>query len=214
MINSGLLGVFRIEVDDTVATYLWSDALIYGYIDDAQKQFCRDTYGIEDARSFRLNIKADGTQWYALDPAILKVRSAIDPATGLDIPLIALEKMRENSLRFDTATGPIKALITGMDKGYLRALPIPNVASVVELRTFRLPADLENPTDEFEIDQQHVRALLLWVKHRAYAVQDTEVYDPRLSEKFRAQWDTYCAKAKNEQERLNRSASTVAYGGL
>ena len=51
MTNTELLAIFREEVSDLEVPYLWSDTLVYGYIDEAQKQFCRDTYGMLDART-------------------------------------------------------------------------------------------------------------------------------------------------------------------
>ena len=80
---------------------------------------------------------------------------------------------------------------------------------MIELRTFRLPTG-----SSLEIDAQHHRYLLYWVKHLAYDIQDTEIHDPKASQKFREQHDAYCAKAKTEQDRLNRPVGSVAYGGL
>lgn len=213
MNTTELKDIIREEVYDTVAPYLWSDPLIYTYIDDAQKQFCRETDGIEDSRSFKLSIKADGTVWYPLSPFILKLRSAIDPATGNDIPLIAVEKMADNGLRFDGTVGPLRALITGMEKGQVRALPIPNVASTVELRTYRLPNDI-GADEEFEIDPQHILNLGMWVKHRMYSVQDGEARDDKKAASNKADFLTYCKDAKAEQGRLRRPVSTVTYGGI
>ncbi len=78
---------------------------------------------------------------------------------------------------------------------------------------FRLP-DTVIAGDDFEIDEQHHRGLLLWVKHRAYDVQDSEMYDKRKSMDYEARFRAYCAVAKAEQDRLNRPVSVVAYGGL
>jgi hypothetical protein len=213
MNTTELLSFAREELFDKVAPYLWSDTLLYAYIDDAQKWFCRLTYGIEDSRSFKINIKADGTEWYAIDPMILKLRDAIDPATGGDVALISVEKMGVNGMKFDGTRGALKALITGMEKNYVRAYPVPNVASVVELRTFRLPADVV-AGDDFEIDAQHHLALLKWVKHKAYDVQDADARDPKKSAENEAAFMAYCAAAKVEQSRMRRPVSTVAYGGI
>lgn len=213
MNTSELLAVARQELFDLEVPYLWADALLYTYIDDAQKQFCRDTYGIEDARSFKITIKADGTEWYAVDPRILKIRDAVNAANGKPVDLIAMEKMNEANIRFDGTVGPLKALITGMEKGFMRAVPKPNEAAVVELRTFRLPEDVV-AGDDFEIDPQHVLNLLFWVKYRAYNVQDAEARDERKAKDNKADHDAYCAKAKVEQSRVRRPVSTVTYGGL
>ncbi|MDP2323523.1 MAG: hypothetical protein Q8N51_05780 [Gammaproteobacteria bacterium] len=212
MTNTELLAIFRGEVSDLEAPYLWSDSSVYGYIDEAQKQFCRDTYGIEDARTHKVTVVAD-TEWYSLSPKVLKVRNAVDSATGASIPLVAAERMAGLGMRFDGRAGPLRALITGLEKGQLRAWPVPNVASVAQLHTFRLPADME-AGDDFEVDDQHVRNLLYWVKYRAYSVQDSETYDKRMAERSQDAHAAYCARAKDEQSRLMHTASCVAYGGI
>lgn len=213
MTNTDLLATFRLEVYDTVAPYLWSDSLVYTYIDDAQKEFCRLTYGIEDSRSFKLTVPGDGTtEWFAIDPAILKLRSAVD-ANGVNVPLVSVEKMDTAGLKFDGSKGAIRALITGLDKGYVRAVPIPNIAATVYLRTFRLPADM-GVGDDFEIDAQHVLNLLLWVKYRAYSVQDAEARDDKKAATNKALFEQYCEKAKAEQGRLRRPVSVTTYGGI
>ena len=212
MNTTQLLAQFRGEVADTELPYLWSDALIYTYIDEAQKQFCRLTEGIEDARSYTLKIKV-GVSWYDLDPAILRIRSAHDQATGREIPVVTTEKLSTMGTWFDGSAGPLRALVSGLEKGSLRALPVPSIASTVELRTFRLPADIA-AGDDFEIDAQHVLNLLYWVKYRAYSVQDADAGDKSRAELNRKEFELYCTRARVEQGRLRRPVSTVAYGGI
>ena len=213
MNTTELLAVFREEVSDLAEPYLWSDALVYTYIDDAQKQFCRDTYGIADARSFKISVLADGTEWYKLDPRILKIRTATDSLTGREIPMIPVEKMAVQGLFFDGKQGPLRALITGLEKNVVRAYPKPNLASTVELRTFRLSDEIA-AGDDFELDDQHVLPLLRWVKHKAYGKQDSEVFDKDASDRFLGDWKAYCFAAKNEQSRASHVAGAVIYGGL
>jgi hypothetical protein len=100
-----------------------------------------------------------------------------------------------------------------MEKGYVRAFPIPNVASVVELRTYRLPSDVV-AGDDFEIDAHHTLNLSMWVKHRLYSVQDAETRDDKKAATNRASFLAYCEDSKREQGRLRRPVSTVTYGGL
>lgn len=211
MTNTELLAIFRTEVSDLEAPYLWSDVLVYGYIDEAQKQFCRDTYGIEDARTHKVTVVA-ATEWYTLSPKVLKIRGAVDAATGAGVSLVAVENMADNGMRFDGRTGPLSALITGLEKGKVRAWPVPNAASTVQLHVFRLPEDMATG-DEFGIDDQHVRNLLYWVKYRAYSVQDSETYDKQSAARNKADHEAYCARAKDEQSRRMHTAGCVAYGG-
>lgn len=212
MNTTELLAVCRQEVVDVETPYLWSDVLIYTYIDEAQKQFCRDTYGIEDSRTYSLSI-AVGEEWYAISKNILKIRDAVDPATGKAVDLIAMEKMAEGRLRFDGVIGPLKALITGLEKNFVRAHPVPSIASTVELRVFRLPLDVA-AGDDFEIDAQHVLNLLYWVKYRMYSMQDADAGDPKRAAESKGLWDAYCARAKVEQSRVRRPVSNVTYGGI
>ena len=213
MNTTELLAVFREEVVDLEAPYLWSDPLVYRYIDDAQKQFCRETYGIADARRFKINVLADGTEWYKTDARILKIRAATDSLTGSDVPMIPVEKMTAHGLSFDGKPGPLRALITGLEKNVIRVVPKPNLASTVELRVFRLPSEAIAGSD-FEIDAQHVLPLLFWVKHKAYGVQDSEMYDPKAEAKNLSMWKAYCADAKNEQSRAMHPVGSVIYGGI
>ena len=213
MTTTELLAIFRAEVYDLELPDLWSDALVYGHIDDAQKQFCRDTYGIADARSFKISIKADGTEWYKYDSRILKIRDATFSDTGRRITTIPVEKMEAHGLRFDGRQGPAQALITGLEANTFRCTPVPNVAAVINLLTFRLPADI-GAGDDLEIEPQHHLGLLHWMKYRAYGVQDAETQDRKASETHLAKHYAYCAKVLQEQSRSSHEASSVIYGGI
>lgn len=209
MTTTELLAIFRDEVSDAVLPYLWSDALVYAYIDDAQKQFCRDTYGIEDSRSFKLSVTV-AAEWYAIDAKILQIKAAYDTLTGNEIPVLTMEEAYKKNIRFDTASGPVQALIKGMEKGYLRAHPVPSATKTIWLRTTRLPIEVA-AGDDLEIDQQHQLNLLYWVKFRAYSKQDAETADAIKAAGYKAQHVAYCEEAMTEQGRLNRNVAVVAF---
>lgn len=218
MNSTELLELFREEVADTVKPYLWSDALIYRYIDEAQKMFCRKTEGIEDSRTSAVTqiAVAAGTSWYDTSKLILKIRSATRNDTGADIPIYGVEKAPNAGVRFDGRSGPLKAFVSGLDKNTLRAWPVPSESVGVTLSVFRLP--LMSITDagdqNLEIDEQHHPHLLLWVKHRAYGKEDAETFDARKAADFEGRFYEYCRSARIEQERARREASTVVYGGI
>lgn len=191
--------------------YLIPDSSVYRYLDDAQKMFCRLTEGIEDGRTHSIAV-APGTEWYALSPAILKLRKAVDAATGRAVALVSTENTDALGIRFDGRAGELKALVTGIEKHALRAWPMPLVASTVKLDTFRLPRTVEEG-DALELDEQHHQPLLLWVKHRAYGNQDSEVRDDKKALEYEQRFRSYCAQAKSEQGRARHSAGTVMYGG-
>ena len=218
MNSSELLALFREEMNDLEDPYLWSDRLLYAYMNEAQEKFCRETEGIEDASTSsvcRINI-APAADWYPISPKILKLRRATRADTGRPLRLINSEKAPQEGVLFDGRPGPLSTLVTGLEKHKLRAWPMPNESLVVELTVFRLP--LETITDagnqEFEIDEQHHLALLMWMKHRAYGKEDVETYDRRKAEDFEGRFLMYCVRAREEQIRARREVGTVAYGGL
>lgn len=207
-----LRNLFRTEMSDAVEPYLISDDQVYRYLDDAQKQFCRWTEGIEDGRSFTVDIQPN-VEWYDTDKSILKLRKATDVATGLPITIANPEKLEDMGIRFDGRTGPIKALVAGISKHQLRAWPMPSVAVTAALEVFRLPATIEKG-DDLEVDEQHHINLLLWAKHRAYGIEDSEVFSARKSADYEVRFRTYCAEARKEQERARRVTGSVVYGGI
>lgn len=207
-----LRDLFRAEFFDVAEPYLVSDLQVYAYIDEAQKMFCRFTEGIEDGRSFTIAVKP-GAIWYPLDPRILKVRKLTDTVSGREIEIVSMENAEQRGIRMDSRAGPLMAMISGIEKGNLRAWPVPNAAGTLSMSTFRLPTTVATG-DEFEIDEQHHPALLMWVKHKAYGIHDTEIYDKGRSDDYELRFRRYCSAAKAEQGRARHSAGNVAYGGI
>lgn len=212
MNTTELLAVFREEVFDMQLPYLWSDALVYGYIDDAQKQFCRYTFGIDDSRTNQLAV-TPGVEWYDINPKITRLFAANHAATGREIPILSLDQVIASGKVFDGSTGPIECFVKGLEQNQLRAYPVPSVAASVNLRTQRLPSDVA-AGGVFEIDEQHHRNLLDWVKYRAYNVQDAETSNESKADKHQAIFIQYCRDSKTEQGRMRRPVAVVSYGGI
>ena len=78
MDSTALHDLFRSEVRDEATPYLWSDAEIYSYIDDAQKMFCRLQGGIADASSAitRIDVMA-GDVLVPISPLIVILKSRV-----------------------------------------------------------------------------------------------------------------------------------------
>ena len=212
MDTSELLALFRAEMRDEELPYLFADETVYAYINAAQVEFCRLTEGIEDGRSFKLSIAPD-VEWYALNKRILKLRKACFTGTGRPVDIVNQERAEQGGIRFDGRSGPLKALVAGIEKGTLRAWPLPNEAAEVALDVFRLPKPV-GEGDSLEIDDQHHMALLYWVKRLAYDTHDTETFDRRKSEDYELKFRAYCARARIEQSRARRQVGSTQYGGL
>lgn len=218
MNSTELIDLYRKEMRDTEEPYLIEDATLYAYLNDAQQWFCRLTEGIEDSRTPEITRLAvtPGEEWYRTSPLILKVREAVFANMGAPVGVVNAEKATKLGLVFDGRTGPLQYMVAGLDKNYLRAWPVPNEAATVELRVFRRP--LEAITDAgdqtLEIDDHHHMHLLLWMKHLTYDNHDTEMFNKRKSDEYKAKFEAYCFKAMKEQERARRVVGTVIYGGL
>lgn len=212
MNTTELRALFRSEFSDEAEPFLIPDASVYAYISDAQRMFCRLTEGIEDGRSFTIAINA-GTEWYPLDNAILKLRKVTDQSTGRAIEVVNQERAAERGVIFDGRAGPLRALVAGVEKGFLRAWPTPISSSTLVLETFRLPPPVA-AGGNLEIDEQHHEHLLMWVKHRAYGNQDNEARDDAKAGEYAQRFRAYCAAALAEQVRARRVVGAVAYGGL
>lgn len=212
MDTTELLNLFRTEIRDLEQPYLFQDEQVYAYINAAQVEFCRRTQGIEDGRTFKLNI-VPGEEWYALNKRVLKLRKAYFTATGRPVEVINQERAEQQGVRFDGRPGPLKVLVAGIQKDSLRAWPLPNEAVEVTLDVFRLPKPV-GEGDQLEVDEQHHMALLHWVKHLAYSMHDADAFDRTKAAEHEAKFITYCERADAEQTRYRRQVGTVQYGGL
>lgn len=231
MTSDELLDQFRTDMEDTVAPYLWSDTEVYRYIDAAQKEFCRRTYGISDSLTdevCRLAITTD-TEYVSLDPRILKIRGARHEATGDPVDIINYEDIYGGAIsvsrdygnmvtryRLNSTPGPVvKALVTNMEQDKVRIVPISSDEQVIMLSVYRLPLlDIETDSQVLEIHEQHHLYLLYWVKHLALLKQDAETFDKNKSAEMSAAFLAYCDQAKGEQSRREHKPREVVYGGI
>lgn len=217
MDSTELLATFRSEVFDQVEPYLWSDLDALGYMDDAQKMFCRLTGGLGDATTVALTTLSytTTTDVVTLSPLILKIRNAYNTADGKPIEVINYEDMTRMSLRFDGVVNPPKYLVTGLGAHTARLYPFPSAAGSMQLMIDRLPLVAITDTDQtLEVDDQHKQGLNLWMKARAYGKQDAETMNRTKAAEFEASFRAYCAFAKGEKERAMHKTRVVAYGGI
>jgi hypothetical protein len=218
MNSSELLTLFRTEVQDTERPYLWSDEDIFAFEDDAQLTFCRKTDGISDATTTAVTTIAvvPTTDWVDLHESILKIRSARRSDTGAPIEVLNEEDMAERGLRFDGRTGPVKVLVIGAEAHKARVWPVSNETVSIRLTVFRLP--LEEITSDgdqaFEIDREHHRHLMWWMKYLAYSKDDVETYNKTKAAEAETKFFAYCAQVAEEERRKRHKTRIVRYGGV
>lgn len=231
MTPAELLDRFRAEVADLNlsgdADCLWSDEEIYDYMDDAQKQFARETRCFVDSESAALTTVAvtANDPWVPLNPRIIRILDAHLVTPRRDMRLIKKADVSRYWTSCDYgnyglsnwryATGTPHAIITDMMAGKGRLLPIPLENDTIQFTVERLPLkDVTEESAALEVtERQHQLILIHWMKHRAYDKQDADTYDSVKSSSFAAQFRERCREIHNELGRLRRPAGTVRYGG-
>jgi hypothetical protein len=231
--NSGdLYSLFRSDVVDTAAPYLWTDTEVYTYMNDAYRMFARLTGGIPDATSDITNIPVVAGQMYAdVSPLILKFRQAYLVSSGEEITVINEQDIASlttedygttRRLLMNNSAGPIRYMVIGLERGKdggkVRWLQTPTVNDSVGVIIYRLPQDaLMEGDNEFsfpEIGEEHVEYLMLHMKARAYGKQDAETFDRGKREGYKKEFADYCEAARQEWERYKHKTRVVRYGGL
>lgn len=226
-----LKDLFRREVRDEAEPYLWTDADILTYINEAQNMFCRLAGGIADAIIPDITHVPVGTGMLlaAISPKILKLRDVRRASDGRNVDILNLEDLGTAGVTYGgygqqwgtggtkvgTELGPTRAVVLGAQQDAIMLVPMPAEEDVLYLVVDRLPI---NPVDYamygLEIGDLHHRSLLYWMKHLAHEKQDAETYDRGRSEEFRQKFVEYCDLAKAERDRHNHKFRTVAYGGI
>lgn len=212
-----LLGLFRSEMNDLAEPFLWGEEELVGYIDDAQKMFCRLTDGIGDDETPEVVELAvsPGTDRLSLHKTIRRVRSATRLDTGHPVEVLNNDDLRARGLRFDGRAGPVLALVLSDTPHRARVWPLSNETVTLGLSVFRLPLAAITDTDQdFEVDEEHHPHLLHWVKHRAYLKQDAETLDKTKSQEFEVRFRAYCAEVQAEETRKRHKTRVVRYGGI
>ncbi len=229
MTSDDLYSLFRSDVVDAAAPYLWTDVEVWNYMNDAYRMFVRLTGGIPDTTSALTQIPLlTGVATSSVSPLILRFRNAYLMSDGTDLKLVNETELpkftstdygRVGAPTRDRLPGKVTHMVTGIDRnatrGLVRWVRIPEANDTVQLSVMRLPLDTVEAGFEFdEIGQEHIEFLLLWMKARAYGKQDAECFDRGRKEDNEQAFRKYCAEAKAEWNRYKSHSMSVAYGGL
>jgi hypothetical protein len=210
---SVLLNLFRQRAFDTVEPYLWSDAEVYGYLDQAQRDFVRLSGGIRDSRNPDCYITTAPEEPYIdISESILKIVRARRTDTGAPIDVISGSHPDALSTPY---AGCLRAIVVGEDEHAVRCVNIPEEEIEIQLTVQRLPLKhLTLGTDFLEVREEHAYWLLEGALALAYRKQDADGADEAKADKFQAIFEMNAAKAFLENKRRHGAARTVAYGGI
>jgi len=227
MESQDLLCVFREDVADEAVPYLWSNAEIYRYMNDAYFMFVRLTGGIPDgSSSVTTLLAAAATATTPIDKSILRIRTARN-VTDNNCPIRVINIQDVDSMTSDdygvvrygadaTLPGPVRYLISGEEEGYVRWAQLPVVDTTIHIVVERLPR-FTITRDRQRLDgvrEEHHYHLLKWMRHLAYRKQDADTFDLAKSDQERDDFVAYCALATKEKGIRKHKVRVVAYGGL
>lgn len=179
---------FRSDLDDGVATYLWSDADIIRYLNSAIKEACERALLIEDrftpdaCRVRTVVGRAD----YDLHPSVIKVKRVV--FRGHPLEETSIEAMDACSTGWETLSGDPRRYICS--ERSIRLVPTPITGENVALIVYRTQLEefdtdpLVSGDDELEIGSIYHERLLDWVYRCAYLKQDAETLNKSKSAEF------------------------------
>lgn len=205
--------------------YLWSDATLVRYINEAQKRLARRGLVIRDGTTAEVTQVAlvAGQNEYPLHPSVLAVMSVRLTGDNADLA-------RAGHAAFDTYHMPdpyffdpsqIAQLPPGKPLAFatdeylsaddydsvsvptLRIYPMPSDAydgQIIRLRVVRLPLEelsLSRPTASPEVPSDHHLEMLDWAAYLALRIVDIDGGMPARANEFRASFEDHVKNARN-----------------
>ncbi|MFZ9650041.1 MAG: hypothetical protein ACO29C_08115 [Fluviibacter sp.] len=220
--------------------YLWSDATLIRYINEAQRRFARKGLVIRDGSNAdvtRITLQ-EGVSEYTMHPSVLAVVSAKLSTDTADLARAghsAFDTYRQpDPYYFDPSAlstlQPGKPLAFGTDE-YMgpddfdsmgsitfRVYPVPSAAytgAIIKTRVVRLPVDdltTNNLNAVPEIPQDHHLEMLDWAAYLALRIVDIDGGAPARAAEFRASFEAHVKEARDAAMRKMFSPMQWGFG--
>jgi hypothetical protein len=217
-----LLEITRVDLDDQVEPYLWSDAELIEAAADAEYEACRRARLLIDSSTAAVcHIAVTAANpLYALDERVLFVRRA---KLGLeDMPLrrASYRDLDANVSGWETDTGTPTHYVTDFETGKIRLYPIPIVDDTISMTVVRLPlVPLTDTTVTLasspEIKLHYHRSLRFWMMHRAYSKPDADAMNKGKAAESLAMFEAEFGKKSSaiDEEWIEREQAADPYDG-
>lgn len=199
MTLQGLIAAFRVQANDKVEPYFWSDEEVTGYLNSAQKEAAiraRLIYEVVDADVCSISVIKD-QPIYNLNPLIYELSHVAFKASGdtqiHKVSIISPEDMDKrcgNDWR--ERTGDPRFAVQA-DK-WLRLAPMPDYDGLLLIEGYRAPKlmDLADAdTAAPEISELHHEHLVNWALHKAFSIPDAELFDSEKANKAERDFTAY-----------------------
>lgn len=181
-----LLALFREEVSDSSAPYLWSDSLAYTYMTEGCDALANDAQVLPKVMTLAYTA---GVATVGLPRSLLEIRFLRDVAANRFLTqgnaneqdLGSMDdygvKRVGPSAMFDSSGQPV-TFVRDYERRALRLVPIPNADGTLELEgTFTLSVPLAAGMPLPVTEARDQRLVLHYMKWRAYSKHDAETED-------------------------------------
>jgi hypothetical protein len=213
---------------DIAAPYLWSDAALARYMQDAQQRFARQSLCIRDASTTsvtQISLSA-GIDMYTLHPSVYAVVSANFNAGSVDLARAGHSQL-DGSVAPDTLWFDVNDVTTfppGIPRAFttdeqtvsgtagqaaitLRVFPVPSATEEglpVNLRVVRgplVPFTEDSGSQLCEIPEDYQLDMLEWAAYRALRNHDADGGSAGTADGHKARFDAAVAEAAKEAKR-------------
>lgn len=183
--------MFRDRVDDAAQPYLWSDAEVIGFLNEAVSEAAIRAQLIRDSTTtavVQVAIVA-ATHTYALHASILDVHRAKLALASTPLETVSTEKMDADWPGWELASGTPRYLVLDTSGATFsaRLAPIPAANDTLHLIVHRLPIEpMGSDDDAPEIPAREHYRLIDWACRCAYLKQDAETFDQQRADRYEA----------------------------
>lgn len=206
-----LVEKFRIDADDNAAPYLWSNADLTMFLNEAQEEACIRGKLIFEADSQSIcEVAISGlATTYPLNPSIIEiVYVSLTDSSGSVYPIeikdrIELDRISPNWR--DTVERP--KYIIHLDNS-IRIGCIPDADYTIKLEVHRLPlVGLVDDTDIPEINAAHHIKLVQYALYRAYSKPDADALNLNKAQTAYDNFERYFGARPNAELRKDENAN-------
>lgn len=187
-----LVCAFREDEKDEVAPHFWSDGQLLRWSRQAVDRFCEITRSVYDGTSpfTTIDVRA-GESVLPRHPCIIDIVSAsIEGPGGRSLDIQAPGQTPRSCL---PSNGSSRLLV--VDNANLYLHPPAHIDFMLQLEITRRPVrQLELQSRLSDVPPSEREHLLLLLKHRAYRVNDAEVFDPAKADNYLAEFEQACQR--------------------
>lgn len=176
-----LIAQFRADADDAVAPYLWIDAAVTQWLNEAQEEACIRASLLHDSSTTAvcsITVTA-GTASYPVHASVINItRAALSDVDGEEFELGQTDEYELDRLTpgWRTLTDTPSTIIH--KDTTVRFGCIPEADGTLKLEVLRLPlTPMSTSLHTPEIAGIHHRFLVHWALYRAFSVPDAETVD-------------------------------------